>query len=150
VALHERGETMIDVTVKIEEARLAEFYAMYAEWLKSAPGQERTAAELADWRPEDSREAGFVWANLHPGAKRLFEVLLESPQPVAGVELATVLGPDAREDTVFGSFGPPAKLAKEVGRKHMIRSGQSPEGNAYWLEPTVKTLLEEVRINHHQ
>jgi hypothetical protein len=137
---------MIDVTVKVDEGRLADFYAMYAEWLKSG-SEEAQANEgtLADWEPGDVREASYVWRNMHPRARTLFEILLAASEPVQGSELARALGPDAREDTVFGTFGPPAKLAKEVGHKHMIKSQHGPTGNSYWLEPAVKAAFEAAR-----
>ena len=137
---------MIDVTVKVDEQRLAEFYAMYAEWLgRPARGDGAPDAGLVGWGSEDLSEARFVWKGLHPRARRLFEVLLASGDPVPGSELAAALGPDAREDTVFGGFGPPAKLAKEVGRRHMVETTHTASGNAYWLTPTARALLEQAR-----
>ena len=137
---------MIDVTVKVEEERLADFYAMYADWLRLAPGNEPGGdGKLSDWGPDDRQEASYVWSNMHPRAKKLFEILLSASGSVAGSELARALGPNAREDTVFGTFGPPAKLAKEVGRKHMIKSEHSSRGNTYWLDPTVRNLFERTR-----
>ena len=59
-------------------------------------------------------------------------------------ELARALGPSARDDTVFGTLGTPAKLARQVGRKHAVRSTHTPEGNEYWLDPTVKDLFTRV------
>jgi hypothetical protein len=137
---------VIDVTVKVAEGRLSEFYAMYATWLKTEPSEERSNnSTLSDWASGDVDEARHVWSKMNSGAKKLFEILLGASAPVAGDQLAGVLGQDAGEDTVFGTFGPPAKLAKEVGRKHMIKSEHTPLGNSYWLEPTVKALFAKVQ-----
>jgi Family of unknown function (DUF6416) len=139
---------VIDVTVKVDEERLAEFYAMYAEWLgRPSRSDVPPDAGLVGWEPGDIFEARFVWEGLHPRARRLFEILLASGEPVPGTELAAALGPEAREDTVFGSFGPPAKLAKEVGRRHMVETTHTASGTAYWLTPTTRALLEQARAD---
>ena len=138
---------MIDITVKVDPDRLSDFYTMYAEWLDRAPTGLGDDPGLADWGSNDQEAASYVWSKMHPRARVLVEMLLDANEPVSGSDLAKELGPDAREDTVFGSFGPPAKLAKEVGRKHLIRSRQRHEapGNEYWLDPQVKSLFQQVR-----
>jgi hypothetical protein len=143
----DKEDKVIDVTVKVDPDRLSDFYAMYAEWLAKAPAQAGEDGALADWGPNDREAASYVWSKMHPRARILVEILLDTTQPVSGTDLAKALGPDAREDTVFGSFGPPAKLAKEVGRKHLIRSRprHSSPGNEYWLDPPVKSMFEQVR-----
>jgi hypothetical protein len=105
---------------------------MYALWLEAGTPNEGGAREgggLDGWGTEDVTQASYVWKNMHSRARMLLETLLASKDPIPGRDLARALGPDAREDTVFGTFGPPAKLAKEVGRKHLIRSSHSADGN---------------------
>lgn len=141
---------MIDITVKVPEERLAEFYAMYARWLEAGTPKEGGAREgegLVDWGAEDLTQASYVWKNMHARARILLEILLASEDPVPGRDLAKALGPDAREDTVFGTFGPPAKLAKEVGRRHLIRSTHYTDGNTYWLEPAVRAAFNATRTD---
>jgi ribonuclease HII len=98
-----------------------------------------------NWAQDDLAEAGYVWSNLHPNARRLFEILLESSQPVGWRDLASALGPLARQDTVVGTFGPPAGLAKRVGRTRLVYSEGTPAGPVFWLDPFVKVLFQRMR-----
>jgi 5-methylcytosine-specific restriction endonuclease McrA len=98
-----------------------------------------------EWAADDLQQAKHVWTNIALGPRRLLELLLDAPGPLLWTELAKGLGPGASDDTVFGSFGNPAKLAKEVGRKHIVTTRPTPIGNAYSLEPTVKKLFNRVR-----
>jgi hypothetical protein len=134
---------VIDVTVKVEEGRLGEFYAMYAEWLQ-APASAQDAV-LTDWGPEDLSEAKSVWSRMSGPAKRLFKLLPAAPTSVVWTELAGALGDGADSYTVGGTLGWPARYAKDVGRKRPVRARDTPSGTVYWLEPTVKALFDKVQ-----
>lgn len=136
---------MIDVTIKVDEERIAEFYAMYANWLEAgSPIPIGQTAERKPWGPDDIDQAEHVWSKMGGPAQSLFRVLLQSRDPVAWQELAEALGPDAEYDTVYGTFGWPARLAKEEGRTHPVKSKKTPQGQIYWLEPVVRTLFGKV------
>ena len=132
---------MIDVTVKVDEARIAEFYAMYAEWMKADGAAE--VVELEDWGPGDAAEAAHVWSKMSQPAKKLFKLLPQAPDSVAWHELALAIGPNAGADTVGGTFGWPARYAAEVGRTAPTKAKVDGNGAAYWLEPVVKKLFDE-------
>jgi hypothetical protein len=100
---------------------------------------------LREWGPHDIEVARQVWSKMSSRARKLLTTLLDAPGPVLWTELAKAIGSDAREDTVYGTFGNPAMLAKQVGRKHPVLSRQTPSGNAYLIEPTVKKVFNEVR-----
>jgi ribonuclease HIII len=106
---------------------------------------ERPSTPWADWTSGDKEQAIHVWSNMASGPRLLVEILLDAREPVLWATLAEALGPRARDDTVLGSFGHPGKLAREVGRKHFVKSEQTPNGNAYSLEPTVRDLFDAVR-----
>jgi ribonuclease HI len=102
-------------------------------------------AETRDWCPDDIPQAMHVWSQMASGPRRLLEILMDAPGALLWSELAAVLRPGAGNDTVFGSFGNPAKLAKEVGRRHIVKSRGTPMGNTYFVEPTVKKLFQEIQ-----
>ena len=136
---------MIDVTIKVDEERIAEFYAMYANWLEAgSPTPLAQTGERRPWGSDDLEEAKHVWSKMGSPAQSLFRVLLQSRDPVPWQELAEALGPDAEYDTVYGSFGWPARLAKEMGRTHPVKSKKTQEGQVYWLDPVVRTVFGKV------
>ena len=138
---------MIDVTLKVDEARLAEFYAMYAHWLEtSTPAATAPDGELKlnGWGLGDEDQARHVWSRMSPQARHLFQLLPAAPDSVPWGDLANALGPDADATTVGGTLGWPARFAKEVGRTRPTRAGETPQGTVYWLEPEVKALFDKV------
>src|SRR4051812_35080233 len=92
---------MIDVTVKIPEGRVAEFYGLVGRWLAGellqgadeaqAPQAATPPSEWAD-RDEDLALARVVWGKLSPRAVNLFSTLMAQPgKRVSGEELASSL-----------------------------------------------------------
>ena len=120
--------SMIDVTVKVEEARLAEFYAMYAEWLKSgSEGERKAEGVLAEWAADDIQQARHVWTNMHEKARTLFEILLAADAPVPGVDLARALGPDAPGRHGLRNLRAPRKAREGSGPKEHDRVSSLPQ-----------------------
>ena len=64
------------------------------------------------WSPDDLDAARHVWFNLDANSRTLFNLMLGSDHPVAWEELAGLLGPEAGDDTVFGTFGHAATLPR--------------------------------------
>src|SRR5262249_6531104 len=91
---------MIDITVKVPEDRVPEFYSMYGAWLNGAPHVlMSTATRNADsggdhlpWSDSDGALAAEVWDKFSGVAKRLFSRLIDEPdRRFSGEELASLL-----------------------------------------------------------
>ena len=86
-----------------------------------------------------------MWFNLDANSRTLFNLMLGSDHPVAWEELAGLLGPEAGDDTVFGTFGHAATLAKEVGKRHVVITTHSERGSEYTLDPVARSLFRSIR-----
>src|SRR5687767_9286886 len=78
--------TMIDVTVKVPEDRVGEFYELVGRWLAGAPLTVTDAPDEARVAPvawtnnqEDLAIAKVVWAKFSPRAKAMFSMLMDAP-----------------------------------------------------------------------
>jgi len=160
---------MMDVTVKVPEDRLVEFYGMHAAWLSSPPRgsvlrdvgeakrnpmpQEATpAGEDADGRQEwlaaDAALAAKLWNKFSDPAKALFSKLIDEPdRRFTGVELAETLNIPNGHSGVAGVLAWPGKYCKQENRKLLWKWVYPVEGEpvVYWMTPEVAALLREAR-----
>lgn len=144
---------LIDVTVKVPEERVGDFYAMYGRWLSGEPVADEAideADEPRNWTnsDEDLALAHVVWGKLSPNAEALFSLLISQPgRKVSGEELAGTLGIAYGKAGVAGVLAWPARHCAAVNRTGLwsweYRS--DGEGAYYWVEPEIADLFKKVQ-----
>lgn len=160
---------MMDVTVKVPEDRLVEFYGMHAAWLSSPPRAlalsdtldvERnhlaqvapSAVENTDdrqpWLDADVALAAKLWNKFSGPAKALFSKLIEEPdRQFTGKELAEMLNIPNGHSGVAGVLAWPGKYCKEENRELLWKFAYPVEDEpvVYWMTPEMAALLREAR-----
>jgi hypothetical protein len=141
---------MLDVTVKVPEERVADFYSMYGRWLARSPEDPLEAPaerlERESWTVADADLAIEVWGKFTDSARALFSILLDSPgREFGGDELATRLGLSGK-NAVAGLLGWPGRHCHEVGRE-WLWDWRYPDGKTavYWLTPEIAELFQPAR-----
>jgi hypothetical protein len=160
---------MIDVTVKVPEDRLPEFYAMHAallnapspasvlsgrvgtQWnavpqMVSSSGAD--ADRRRDWSEADAALLAKLWDKLSDPAKALFSKLIDEPDcRFNGEELAQMLNIPNGQSGVAGVLAWPGKYCKKEGRKRLWEWKYPVDGEpvVYWITPEIAALLREAR-----
>jgi hypothetical protein len=144
---------LIDVTVKIPEERVGDFYELVGRWLS----EEQLADEVIDtsagprsWTNsnDDLVLARSVWQKFSPRAKAVFSLLMDQPgDKVSGMYLASTLDIPNGTSGVAGVLAWPARHCKAVNRVGPWRWEHLPEEDRtyYWIEPKVADLFKKVR-----
>jgi hypothetical protein len=149
---------MIDVTVKIPEARVAEFYGLVGRWLAGelldpAPQSAGTEALVpAEWSDtdEDAALARDIWAKLSPRARAMFTMLMEAPgRRVSGEEIAEALDIPNGKYGVAGVLAWPGRFCAAVNKPLPCRYADGPVGGSasYWMDDTVARLFTRAATN---
>jgi hypothetical protein len=145
---------MIDVTVKVPEERVGEFYEMLGRWLTGAEladdAIDQPVTGLKDWTDsqEDVALAGTVWGKLSPRAKAVFSLLMDHPgQPMSGEDLASACDIPNGKYGVAGVLAWPGRHCAAVNRNlpSQWRGGSDDSGGIYWVEREVADLFGKVR-----
>ncbi|WP_201778158.1 DUF6416 domain-containing protein [Mycolicibacterium chubuense] len=144
---------MIDMTVKVPEERVADFYQMYGAWLNGEPAETATVVaastdrDLKSWSSVDEELAAEVWGRLSEPAKRLFSILIDNPgQRFSGQDLADLLDISNGKHGVAGLLGWPGRHCHAVNRE-WLWSFAYPDGELaeYWLTPENADLFRGAR-----
>jgi hypothetical protein len=149
---------MIDVSVKVPEERVAEFYAMYGSWLKSPQGLEcepeddldgrEAGADRAStpWGPGDLELATAVWAKFSPRTKALFSTLIDEPnEQYYGEELARMHKIPNGSHGIAGVLTWPSRHCAAVGRSACWQWKTHERGTVYWMDPALASLFKHAR-----
>jgi Family of unknown function (DUF6416) len=147
---------MIDVTVKVPEDRVPEFYQMYGTWLNGRAqvsptlGSDTTAEDAHDrqhWSGEDGDLAAEVWRKLTEPAKRLFSTLIDNPGTrFSGDKLAKMVDMPNGKHGVAGLLGWPRNHCDAV-KRDLFWSSDMPDGELkeYWRTPENAALFRRAR-----
>lgn len=144
---------LIDVTVKIPEERVGDFYEFVGRWLseeQSADEVPDASAGLRSWTnsSDDLVLARAVWEKFSPRAKAVFSLLMDQPgHQVSGRDLASTLDIPHGTSGVAGVLAWPARHCAAVNRVGPWRWEYRPEEDStyYWIEPKVADLFKKVR-----
>jgi hypothetical protein len=142
---------MIDITVKVPEDRVPEFYSMYGTWLNSPPpvdGHSQGEAGHQPWTAADGALAAIVWDKLSDTAKGLFSTLIDNPeQRFSGDELSETLSIPNGKHGVAGVLAWPGRHCFAVNRTWPWSwSSYQQEGvPGYWFSPEVSQLFRDAR-----
>lgn len=135
---------MIDVTVKIPEDRVGEFYELVGRWLSGEQTGGTEASVAANWTnsEEDVAFARAIWGKFSPRAKALFTLLMAHPgQRITGEEIAKTLDIPNGMYGVAGVLAWPGRHSAAVGRVLPI----CWESGSYWLEQDVADLFRKAQ-----
>jgi hypothetical protein len=145
---------MIDVTVKVPEDRVGEFYEMVGRWLTGEEPAEgplgSPVSGLKYWTdsPEDLALARVVWEKLSPRAKAVFSLLMDRPgEKVSGKDLASACDIPNGKYGVAGVLAWPGRHSAAVNRHLPAKwqEGSDDSGGLYWFEPEVADLFRKAR-----
>ncbi len=131
---------LVEVTVKVPEDRLGEFYLMHGQWLGALDPKEG-APERVEWRSEDNEPAGAMWTDLPPNSATLLELLVAEGE-MDGESIVQRLGLNDVSQ-VTGVAGWVGRVAKRVGRTSPIKTRPLSEGTAWRVEPDVAQLFNQ-------
>ena len=141
---------MIDVTVKVPEDRLGEFYSMYGDWLSGGVPMAERSADKSPWTASDVELASDVWSKFTEVARRLFSVLIDNPtKEYSGDQLAEMLSIANGRHGVAGVLAWPGRHCFDAGRL-LPWSWKYPEENApavYWFSPEMAELFGKARAD---
>jgi hypothetical protein len=145
---------MIDVTVKVPEDRVGEFYEVVGRWLT---GEELASGPLGapvtglkDWTDsqDDLPLARVVWEKLSPRGKAIFSLLMDHPgEKVSAEDLASACDIPNGKYGVAGALSWPGRHCAAVNR-HLPpkwQEGSDDSGGLYWFEPEVADLFRKAR-----
>lgn len=144
---------MLDISVKVPEDRLAEFYAMYGRWLaspsKETAGDPDGSMEIqsAEWGPDDVELATTVWAKFSPRAQAIFSTLIDEPgERYYGEELAKLHHIPNGAHGVAGVLAWPSRHCVAANRQWCWKwDSREPGGTAYWMDGTLARLFGQAR-----
>lgn len=146
---------MIDVTVKVPEARVGEFYTWFGAWLSGPPEKASPPPRKDDsgdnhqpWTDSDYELAAAVWGKLTDTAKRLFSTLIDEPERrFSGDELAEMLNIPNGRHGVAGVLAWPGRHSFKVDRKWPWRWEYPEEGApvVYSFDPMIAALFRKAR-----
>jgi hypothetical protein len=143
---------IIDVTVKVPEDRVGEFYSMFGAWLTGsqpvAPTLDTATSEgRPAWSSADADLAAVVWDKLSDTARRLFSTLIDSPdERFSGDELARILRIEKGRLAIAGLLTWPGRYCRDVNRTYAW-SFDYPDGELveYWFTAENAALFREAR-----
>jgi hypothetical protein len=144
---------MIDVTVKVPEGRVGEFYELVGHWLSGRhPEGDVPAATRKDWTnsDEDVLLADMVWQKFNPLARAVLGRLFDHPDKenkVQANELAAAFNITYGKSGVAGVLAWPGRFCAKVNRGTPWRwePGHDGGGAYYWVERDVAELFNKVR-----
>lgn len=146
---------MIEVTVKVPEERLADFYSMYGTWLGAPNETAHGAGSIIDgepsaWSGADLDLAKAVWDKFSETAKAFFSALIDNPEREFTVlELARRANVTPERNVIAGVLSWPGRYCNNAGRKSCWRwkylEGEVP---VYWMSREVAALFRQVRDSY--
>lgn len=147
---------MIDITVKVPEDRVGEFYSMFGTWLSGPPqGAPPTGTGVVEgsrdgepWSESDVELAGAVWDKFSDTAQLLFSTLIDEPERrFSGDELSEMLAIPNGRHGVAGVLAWPRRHCLAVNRRWPWEWSYPEEGApvVYWFTPENAALFREVR-----
>lgn len=149
------NDNLIDITVKVPEGRLGEFYGLVGHWLSGNPvgvdeDLDASPTPMADWSnsADDLALAKVVWAKFSPRAQAMFSTLMERPgEKHSAASLAEELDIPNGMYGVAGVLAWPGRHCAAVGRNLPVKfeGGTKGEGASYWISQDVCDLFAQVK-----
>lgn len=155
---------MPEITVPVPDARVADFYQFFGQWLAGTlPGAinaptlaepESSGVERQAWSSDDLDKAEWLWRKLSKHAKKMFAMLMDEPgREFTGAEIAKAAEIPNGANGVAGVLAWPGRYCWQLER-HMPtswRDGEDPYSpSVYWMSPEVAELFRAARSNVEQ
>ena len=143
---------MIDITVKVPDNRVPEFYSMFGSWLSAPPASNHPETSdskpAAEWTAADRDLAKAVWRKLSDTAKRLFSALIDSPgKKFSGTELSELLQVRNGAHGIAGVLAWPSRYCADNGRE-IPWSWEYPDDGepaVYWFTDEIAALFRQAQ-----
>jgi hypothetical protein len=134
---------MMDVTVKVPEDRLGEFFLMYGQWLQGLGNGESGSAERLEWTITDETLAGEFVRKLPESGRRFLDLMISTGE----MNGRSIVGPLGLNEVTQlpGVHGWIGRVSKAFGRKNPIKARPTADGTIWWVEPPVAELFERVK-----
>lgn len=148
------------ITVAVPEERVPEFYAWFADFLRTAPGTapsgewrrhghrgHRRRSDASAWSAEDADQAAWLYRKLAPPARELFDLLLDAPgERFAGEGIARRLGLEKGAHGVAGILAWPGRYSRHLDRVLPIDTeGRADGGTDYYIDPDTAAIFTLAR-----
>jgi len=149
------------VTVAVPEERVPEFYSWFAAFLAGEPqpplplgrrGRHgsrglRHHGEAQAWSASDADQAAWLYHELAPPARELFDLLADAPgERFGGEDIAKRLGLDKGSHGVAGILAWPGRYCRRLSRVLPIATDGRPDGGTdYYMAPDVAALFSAAR-----
>lgn len=133
---------LIDVTVKIDDTRVNDLYAVIIkEGLTQPQAEPEPAPKRAPWTEGDVPLATSIWQRMQPGPRQVFSVLLDAPGKKFTSEELISAANVAGGRVFAAALTWPGKFCRDAGRELFwhFADGQ------YWIEPGVATIFVKAR-----
>jgi len=151
------------VTVAVPEERVPEFYAWFASFLAAEPGAppplagggrrgsrgHRYRSEAQAWSAQDADQAAWLYHQLAPQARELFDLLAGTPGArFGGDEIAKRLKLEKGAHGVAGILAWPGRYSRHLDRTLPIATeGRSDGGTDYYMDPELAELFTAARAS---
>jgi hypothetical protein len=145
---------LIEVTVKIPEERVGEFYELVGRWLAGAQLEaeplDMPATTPTDWTQSDDdlALARAVWGKFSPRAQAFFALLMDhAGHKMSAENLAATLDIPHGKAGVAGVLAWPARHCAAVNKTVPWQWEEGSEGGGalYWVETKVAIVFRKVR-----
>ena len=149
------------ITVAVPEERVPEFYSWFAAFLTAEAGSRpqtggrgprgrrglRHHGEAHTWSAQDADQAAWLYWQLAPPARDLFDLLADTPGGrFGGEEIAKRLGLEKGAHGVAGILAWPGRYCRHLDRVLPIATeGRADGGTDYYMEPEIAGLFAVAR-----
>ncbi len=151
---------MQEITVKVPENRVPEFYEFFGKWLggrlivepsDGEQGSKSVNEPPQPWQPSDGELASHVWDKLSDRAKGLFSLLADSPNAkFSAIALADQLEIPNGRFGLAGTLAWPGRHCAAVARKLPVRWRELEDDSEYWMTAEVADLFRSARDNESE
>jgi uncharacterized protein DUF6416 len=134
---------MIEVTVKVPEDRVGDFYLMHGRWLQGLENRESGPPKVPEWSSDDSALAGSLWEKLPENARNMLDLLITEGD-MDGRSIVDRLGMNDVTQ-LPGVHGWVGRVSNGFGRRNPIKARPTKSGTVWYVEPPVAALFRDVR-----
>jgi hypothetical protein len=134
---------MTEVTVKVPEERVAEFYVAHGQWLEKISCETAGHARRQEWTTKDGQLARDVWSKLPVNSARFLEEVIDAGE-IEGAALVRRMGLNDVVQLV-GLHGWVGRVCNEFGRTSPVNTKATPNGTAWFIDQTIGKMLKDAR-----
>lgn len=140
------AQGMQDVSVKVPDERIGEFYEMYGRWLQGETAFDTDDVERSPWDPKTDHDlAKEAWQVFPHRAQLVFTTLIENPgKKFSGDDLAEMHNIPNGRMGLAGVLAWPGRNLYKLRRVLPITVKPNPAGGSWYsMEPDVAELFKQ-------